>query len=602
MTPPMDQSWATRLQRTNWLPPAIIIAAVTLLFWDVLLEPASAWVGDGCMVDFQTTVGRLWLLQFHHYDFEELSRTVYLTYPAPVNLVSELGFLLDISLLVSAQVLFGQVLGYNIGVWLILVCLALAVYRCARCFELTPWFAAIASIITLSAQPIAEEVANGRHYQLLAVATATLCVAEWPKLVAGHRFAAVRCGIWLAVTVLAHAFTGQLVGVFILGVAVATLVRSSEGARGGLVEQLLWMGGATVLLASGPAIMLASHLPVGEESIGMLSGYEAYYLKVHRSTELLGVSPVELMRTGMLRILPLALAATALLVKSRRATVVFFLALFVGALLVVWGPYQRIAIPIPGSETLEFSIPLPYLALRAVLPYFWRMLWLIRVVLFANVALGVLAAVTLSWAYWALRNRLWQARAVVGLAIFLSLAQSVAGGSTPLVHTHVLEATEDSAETAALMARIRNSPEVKAVFLIEKALHLQMLFERPVSMPKWIFAPDCNGRTLRNCGLSFAGFVEMPESSTPAERIRLGLCYLEERGVTHLLFAARKLQRPAGNYSPESEAALDAEEDRVKAVLRQVAKLVDQGGGSEFYELQQCAESPKAKGAKLPDV
>ncbi len=594
----MNQSWTTRLENSSWLPLAVIIGGVTLLFWNVLLEPATAWIGDGCMVDFQTTVGRLWLLHFHHYDFQELSQTVYLTYPAPVNLVSELGFLLDISLMVSAQVLFGQILGYNIGAWLILVCLAMSVYSCARNFKLTPWFAATASLITLSAPPIAEQVAHGRHYQLLALAAATMCLAQWPLAVAGRRWAAVRCGIWLAVTVLAHAFTGELVGVFLLGVAVTAFVRASRSERRQLVEQSLWAGGAAGLVAAGPVIMLASHLPVGEESIGMFSGYEAYYLKIFLESELLGASPVELARIGFLRIVPFALAATAILVKERRATVLFFLALLLGALLVVWGPYQRVAIPVPWGDTLDFRIPLPYVALRAVLPYFWRMLWLMRVTLFANVAVGILAAVTLSWVYHAMRNKPWHARSGIALAMTLTIAQPVASGILPIVHTH----TEAAPETAALMARIRNSPDVKAVFLIEKALHLQMLFQRPVAMPKWSFAPDCNGRTLHNCGSSFEGFVDMPQGLFPEEQIRLGLCYLKDRGVTHLLFAARELRRTAGTYSPESEAAIDAGEDQVRTVLRQVARLADQAGRTELYELNSCIESPELRGAKLPEL
>ena len=599
----MNPSWATRLKRNKWLPLAAVIGGVTLMFWHVLLEPASAWVSDGCMVDFQVTVGRLWLLQFHHYDLEELSRTVYMYYPTPVNLLSELGFLLDIILLVCTQVLFGQTMGYNVGVWLILVGLALAIYRCARCFELPPWFAAVAALVTLTAQPIADEVANGRLYQILAVATATLCLAEWPRLTTGSRQAAVRCGIWLAVTILAHAFTGQLVGLFVLGVAVVALVRANKEERGRLVEQLLWTGGAGFLVAVGPVIMLASNLPVGEKSIGMLSGYKDYYLKVQGTEDLVGSSPVDLIRMGMLPILPLALAAAALLVKKHRTATVFFMALLVGALLVVWGPYQRVVFPSWSSSFLpsQFNIPMPYLALRAVVPYFWRMLWLTRVALFANVAVGILAAVTLSWAYQALRNRPWQARGMVGLALLLTLVQPILDESLPLAHAHTLEATEGGAESAALMERIRNSPDVKALFLFEKALHLQRYFQRPVSMPKWMSGPGCDNRTLETCGHTFEAYVEMPPNLPEAEQIRIGLCYLKNNGTTHLLFAARKLQCRAGNYSaPKSAASIDAKEYEVKAVLRQVANLVDEGGGTELYELKTCKESPKAIASKLP--
>ena len=596
----MDRHWVTRLKRSAWLPPATLVAAVTLFFWHVLLRPTTAWVGDACSIDFQGTLQQLWLLRFHHYDLGELSRTVYMTYPIPVNLFSELGFILDVGLLAGMQAILGTVLGYNVGAWAILVGLGLAIYRCARQFDLTPWFAAIAALIAVSAEPVAIEVAFGRHYQILSLATATLCLAEWPRLTSGDRWASMRTGLWLAVTVFAHAFTGLLVGFFLLGVAVVAVWRAAAGQRKPLLAQLLWAGGATFLLAIGPVILQMNHLPSGEEGIGMLSGYEEYYRRVFQRPELRGLSPLRLVRSGLVRLLPLGLAAVALLVKSRRPAALFFTSLLVLSVVVVWGPYQRAFLPIPGSPQMEIVVPLPYIALRAVLPYFWRLLWLERVVLFASVAVGILSGVTLAWAYRALRSTPLRARGAVVIALVLCLAQPVAHGALPLARSHVVEETEEGAAAAALLERVRTSADVKVVFSIARALHLQERFERPVSAPKWTYYVSCDNRTLDNCGRFFDSFVEMPHSLAAKERIRLGLCHLENAGTTHLLFFPRKLIRRAGfRHDPVKEAAVEAEQNRVREVLQQLAPLVDEGGGIQLYKLRACTESPKAKASGL---
>jgi len=590
------------LERANWLPSASLIAAVTLFFWHVLLRPTSAWVGDACSIDFQGTLQQLWLLRFHHFDLSELSGTVYMTYPTPVNLLSELGFLLDIGLLAGTQALFGSVLGYNVGAWLILVGLALAIYHCARRFEISPWFAAIAGILAVSAGPVADEVSSGRFYQIFSLATAIACLAEWPQLKAGSRWAAIRTGGWLTVTVLAHAFTGQLIAVFLFCTALVTLARADKTQRVPLSLQYALAAGATLLLAVGPVLLQMANLPSGEEGIGMLSGYEAYYLRVFQSAELHGLSPLQLVRQGILRIVPLGLAGAALLVRNRRGTALLFAALFVGSLFVVWGPYHyAVMTPPGGGDPVAFDIPLPYLALRAILPYFWRLLWLKRVVLFANVAVGILAAMTLAWAYHALPVRRIWARLLVALAVAITFAQPLTEGYLPLTHSLVVEETDGGAEAAALLERVRLSTDVKVVVSIARALHLQERFQKPVSAPKWTYYVSCDNRTLYNCGRFFDSFVEMRSHLPATERIRLGLCHLERAGTTHLLFFPRRfIARATFGEDGADEALVEARQEEILGVLKGLANLIDEGGGIQLYELRRCKESPKARGSGLP--
>ncbi len=345
----MGHGWIARVVRSNRLPPAVLVGGVTLFFWHVLLRPTSAWVGDACEIDFQGTLQQLWLLRFHNYDIGEISRTIYMAYPTPVNLLSELGFLLDIGVLASMQALFGAILGYNIGALLLMVGLALAVYYCARRYGLPPWFAVVAGLLTVSAAPVAKELMAGRFYQILSLATATVCLAEWPRLTSGDRWAAIRTGIWLTVTVLAHAFTGQLIAVFLLVTAAATLLRTTKGQRKALLVQYLWAGGVLFVTAIGPVIIQLFYLPSGEESGGMFSGYEDYYLRVLNLQELVGLSPLHLVGLGHLRVAVLALATVALFLRRRQPGVPLFAGLFVSALFVVWGPYHHTVVTLGGS-------------------------------------------------------------------------------------------------------------------------------------------------------------------------------------------------------------------------------------------------------------
>jgi hypothetical protein len=598
----VESRWIDRVARSNWLPPATLVLGVTLFFWHILQRPVSAWVGDACSIDFQGTVQQLWLLRFHNFDLGELSRTVYMTYPTPVNLLAELGFLLDIGLLASMQALFGAILGYNIGAWVILVGLALAVYHCARRYGLSPWFAAVAGLITVSASPIAEELTSGRFYQILSLATATLCLAEWPKLTSGDRFAALRLGCWLTATLFAHAFTGQLIGVFLLVAAAITLCRIDRSNRRMLVFQYLRTSAVLFLLATGPALFQLSHLPSGEKNIEMLSGFGDYYHSVLQSRELEGLSPFQLLRQGHLRFIVVLLAAGALFNRSMRSVVLLFVGLLAGALFVVWGPYYSTTLSTVGADPISLNIPLPYLILRAVVPYFWRMLWLKRVVLFGNLALGILAAMTLSWAYysWKDRMRRGQASLLVAIALFLSLLQPVATGFLPLHHTLAIPDGPGGLEAAALLERVRTSPEVKVVISMSRALHLQQMFEKPVSSPKWAHVVSCHNQTLSNCGWFFESFVPMPSSLPATEQIRLGLCHLEQEGTTHLLFFPKEMNtRNHIDNGSEEEALMQAQQEEIRGVLRRTADLVDAGGGIELFRLRKCEEAPAARSSTM---
>jgi hypothetical protein len=586
------------------MPPVILVFGVTLFFWHILQRPMSAWVGDACTIDFQGTVQQLWLLRFHNFDLAELSRSVYMTYPTPVNVLSELGFLLDIGVLASMQALFGAILGYNIGAWLILVGLALAVYYCARRYDLSPWFATVAGLITVSASPIAEELTSGRFYQILSLATATVCLAEWPRLTSGNRWAAIRCGFWLTVTVFAHAFTGQLIGFFLLITAVVTLFRTGNGSRRGLLIQYLWASGVLLLLALGPVIFQLTHLPSGEESIAMLSGYEEYYFSVFQVRELKGLSPLKLLGQGHLRVFVLVLAAGALFVRNRCTGVLLFAGLLVGAMFIVWGPYHHTSISTVGGQSTGLKVPLPYLLLRAVLPYFWRLLWLKRVVLFGNLALGILAAMTLSWAYsaWGRRSNWVQARLLVPIALLLSFLQPVATGFLPLSHSLAVLDGPRGIEAAALLERVRTSPDVKVVISMSRALHFQERFEKPVSSPKWTYVVSCDNRTLHSCGSFFESFVPMPPSISAVEQVRLGLCHLQQAGTTHLLFFPRKLiTRNHFNRESEKEKVLGAQQKEIRFALRQIADSVDAGGGIELFRLRACEAPPVAKASTVSE-
>lgn len=589
----MDRPRLMRLQHAAWLPVSALICATTLCFWHVLLQPTTAWVGDACSIDFQGTLQQLWLLRFHHYDLGELSHTVYLNYPTPVSLFSELGFVLDILLLASTQALFGSVLGYNLGAWVIFVGLALAIYHCARRFGLAPWFAALAALIAISAEPITLEIASGRLYQLVALATASACLAEWPLLASANRLAAIRMGVWLTLTILAHPFTGQLMALFLLVTSLVTLVRADGGARVILTRQFLWAGGATLLLATGPIVFQLAHMPSGEESQGMLSGYHEYYQRVLHLAELKGMAPWQLVGHGHLRIIVLALAAAGLFVRRYRPATFIFAGLFVGALLVVWGPYQHVIIPFLDGQELAFDIPLPYLALRATLPYLWRLLWLKRVLPFANLAMGMLAAMALSQLYLALRSRPFRAHLVVAVATALCLVQPLANRSLPLPRSLVIEELEEGPEAAALLARVKSSPEVGVVFSIARVLHLQERFEKPLSAPKWASFVSCDNRTLDDCGRLFESFVEMPDDLPAREKLRRGLCHLEQTGTTHLLFFPLRFIRHAGFRSdPAREATVAAEQDEIRGTLHELARLADEGGGVELYQLLPCNSSP----------
>ena len=598
----MNRRWLMGWQQSAWLPLSTLIAAVTLCFWHILLQPTTAWVGDACSIDFQGTLQQLWLLRFHNYDFGELSQTVYLNYPIPVNLFAELGFLLDIALLACNQALFGSVLGYNLGAWMILVGLALAVYHCARRFRLSPWFAAAAALITVSAEPVSVEISSGRFYQLVSLALATLCLAEWPLLTSGRRGAAIRTGLWLTLTVLAHAFTGQLLAAFLLGAAVVTLARANQGERRDLVRQCLWAGATTLLLATGPIVFQMAHLPSGEGNQGMYLGYQEYYQRVLHVADLQGLSPLQLVSHGHLRIATLLLAAAALFIHRHRPAALLFAGLFIGALFVVWGPYQHISIPLLSGPELEFDVPLPYLAMRATLPYFWRLLWLKRVVLFANLAVGVLAAMTLSQLYVALRKRPVRAYLAVAIAALLCLLPPLLDGRLPLPRSVVVEELEDGPAAAAILARVQSSQEVKVVFSIARVLHLQERFEKPVSAPKWAKLVSCDNRTMENCGLLFGSFLEMPENLPAKEKLRRGLCHLQESGTTHLLFFPMRFIRHAGFRSdPATEIQVEGEQERIRSALRELARLEDEGGGIELYKLVRCGESSPVSLLELPE-
>ncbi len=251
---------------------------------------------------------------------------------------------------------------------------------------------------------------------------------------------------------------------------------------------------------------------------------------------------------------------------------------------------------------MALDIPLPYLLLRTSLPYFWRLLWLELVVLFGNLALGILAAMTLAWAYSKLvaqQRPVWARSMVVG-TLALCLLQPVLAGALPFRHSQGIQDGPRGAEAAALLERVRTSPEVEVVFSFRQALHLQEQFEKPVSAPKWSCCVSCNNQTVHSCGGFFDSFVEIPEDKGPIERLRLGLCYLQQTGTTHLLFFPREMiTHSLLDRGSEEEAVLQAQQEEVRATLRQIADPVDSGGGVDLFRLRSCKETPRAKASGL---
>jgi hypothetical protein len=592
---------AKQLITSRILPPVLLVVFATLCFSRTIPHLSSSYVGDVCAIDFQGTLQQLWLLQFHHFDVQALSNTTFMTYPTPVNLFAELGFLLDIGLLALLQALLGFVAGYNVAVWLLFTGLGLATWHCGRRFGLSPWFAALSGVLLLSAQGVLVEVAFGRHYQVLSLATATLAFAEWPRVVAGRRFAAVWLGVLCVITLFAHAFTGMVAALVLGTVAFVALWRGDDPARGHLLVQLGIVAATALVAAVAPVLVQMHHLPTGEEGIAMFTGYTEYYRRILSMDELEGMSPLDLVKYGRLRLVPLGLAVAALFAGRRIPVVSFFSAVLILALIIVWGPYQTLYLNnVPGLTPQAVRIPLPYLGLRAVVPYFWRLLWLSRVALFANLAVALLAAWCLAWVNHALRDRKPVATVIAGAVLALAIAQPARDGKLLLPRTPSLALMSSEGRKAAeMLGRVRHDARVKVIYSFPRSLHLQRYHSRPLSSQKWTFEASCGDRSLENCARHFASFVEIAQGLSPQEEIRSGLCHLADTGTTHLLYVPRALLRTADFIvDGASEEAQRVEEAVLKATFSQMATEVDRGGEMALYRLERCPAAPAARASR----
>lgn len=584
----------------RWVPPVALIVATTLVFGRLALNLTHGFIGDLCAIDFQGTIQQLWLLSFHGLDLEALSSTTYLTYPTPVNLLAELGFLFDVGLIAAVQWVFGFVAGYNIGVWVIYCGLALATYLCARRFGLEPWAATFAGLVIATAQPVLIEVAFGRHYQVLSLATVALALAEWPLILAGRKSAAIRLGVWCTVTLLAHAFTGMVLGIVIVIAAGVALWRHCDGDCRGLVLRLLLAAGVALATALPPVLLQMNNLPSGEEGIGLFTGYSAYYLRVLQVSELQGMAPWTLVLYGRLRLLMLGLAILGILAFWRRPLGPLFLVVLLVAIAVVWGPYATINLANPGGTPEVYEVPLPYLFFRTLVPYFWRLLWINRVVLFANLAVAILAASALAFVATNTRKWPWLTPVLAVVVLAIGMVRPYESGKLPLPESPVVSKVPDKGhEAATMLRRMGADPRIDVVYSYPRALHLQRHYQKPLAVVKWAFETMCGDRSLEQTAKHFSSFVDLPASQSPAEEIGAGLCHVQAKGATHLLYVPRHLLRTTSFYVPsEDDLAESVQEQILLKTFDALATPVDRGGGLVLYQLDPCETAPPARASR----
>ncbi len=582
-------AWLRRVLGHPVLPPLTLVALGLFLFARVLLRLDSAWVGDTCKIDTQAMIQQLWLLRHHHYDVAELSRTVMPTFPTPTNLLAELGFLVDLGIFALLQALFGAVAGFNLAALAILVGLGLAIYHCARRFDLPPWAAAVAGGLMMTAHPVLREVVNGRYYLLLSVATTALCLAQWPQLLAGSRRAALLMGTWLALTTVIHGFSGVLVAIFLVPVTLIPLFQRRGRERTRLFGQVLLFAGATALAAAGPVLWQLANMPAGESGLGGFTSHAAYYMEVLGKPELEGRSLLRQLREQMVRTVPALLVLAMLPVRWGRRLKVVFIPILVGAVFVAWGPYQALAFHLPGTGPVRLVVPMPYLLLRECVPYLWRFLWLARDTVFANVAVALLFAGALA-ALWDYRVRAPALlRSLLALATLAAILSPVRTGQAPFRASSTLEAgPAETADALRLLERVSDNPEVEAVYPYPRSLQLHSYYARPIACSKWAQSFGCNGFNVEFLAAHFASFLDLARGTTAA-RVEEALCLLRRKGVSHLLYFGPPLLTDLN--PPPGGSRLVVRTDLVppvRALFDRLMERADEGGSVVLYRLPEC--------------
>jgi hypothetical protein len=509
---------------------------------------AADWTG----IDARGTWHIYWMFHSHWPHLGDLFHTTLMNHPSGVAFLAPEGLYTDHFLMILCQSVFGLVMGYNAGVFVLLCALAGAVYLLALRFSGSPWASFAASTLILTGHSVRHSVEMGFNYQISALAFAALCLADLPAMMEGSRKAGLKVGLWLGLTTVSYLYYGYLLVVFAVPSALVYLmvIRSTETRWAVPVG---WAALVSVLISAAPGLFVLSNIGSisGMQGDSVLANlfpasdpaqYHAGILSVMPFT----MDPITLVGEHQVRITVLWLSIIGLW-RLPRAWQAFWGAFFLVGILAIWGPYAGL-----DPQNPDRGIRLPYWLLYNHMPLLWRFRYLIRCLPFVDLCMVVLAARGLVLAPLLLRpSRFW--RATVILVFIAGLCEAgmmqLTEDNRVLDHLFCLRRSkviagsgEKGRETVAYLESLSSGQAGALVVFPADARILQVIHGLPVLNHRLNYpeSSDIEGNPLGSNPVIAAlrdSFKKSGPSFQPEDREQL-----VRFGITHLLVDLSRYQ------------------------------------------------------------
>jgi hypothetical protein len=319
----------------------------------------------------------------------DLSHTAMRNFPGGVPFLGPNSIYPDHILIIGLQSLFGPVMGYNLGIWILLSLLGLGVFWVTRKFTGGSWVGFAAAALFLTGRSCRLMIAQGLNYQIPSLLFTALLLAELPALFNGNVNAGRRAGLWLALAGISYWFFGYLL-VLILAPAIGCYWCIEKRGMMKAIKPAVWAVLVAVPVTLVPFVWVLSNISTIS---GLQGGLEQslfppddYMQEELMRTFHMAITWDKFFWEGWLRPTVTAFAIIGFFLLDSKWKV-FWAAFVAMAVIISLGP-----VALDGRPEDMSVIKLPYWYLYHYFPLLWRFRYLNRVSMFLDLALVVAAA------------------------------------------------------------------------------------------------------------------------------------------------------------------------------------------------------------------